>query len=161
MKNNKGFSLIELIVVIAILGVIAGGTILSTNVVFSMGVKGCTDYLYGYLGKTRIDAMSKASAELEIYRNSNGEYYAKLSTETEETKIGKSPLEISYYINNDTTKYIISDSNILKLSFDRSSGAFLPLEGSANYCEKIIIKGGAKESVILLVPETGKFYIQE
>lgn len=160
MRNNKGLSLVELLIVITILAVISSGTFISINSIYGLNAKKCTNQIYSYLGKTKIEAMSKSSAVLEIYQGPDKNYYAKLSTETEPIKIGKSTLEISYFTNNNPSKHVISQTNPLKLTFDRSSGSLQPLEGSTDFCEKIVVGTGSKELAIDIIPETGKFFIE-
>jgi prepilin-type N-terminal cleavage/methylation domain-containing protein len=69
--NSKGFSLVEIIVVVAILGVALTLMGMSINTIFALDVKQCAKDLAGALAKEKIEAMSK-----------EGEVYLRLYKET-------------------------------------------------------------------------------
>lgn len=158
LHNQRGFSLLELVVVIAIMGVVAVGGLLSMSLVFGQNVKSCYKELEGYLQKTRMMAMSKEDAKLKIYTKSDG-VYVDLSTESREVKIGKAGITVSYH-DTDGNTVDVTGTTELEISFDRSSGAFKPLEGStSNYCDEIKVTDGERTYQLNLVPKTGKFYL--
>lgn len=150
----------ELIVVIAIIAAVSAGAIMSVGLILGLDVKECANKLAGYIGKAKITTMSKASGDLLLYKDDfDGNYYIEISSETIPFKVGASELTITCY-TTEGNEIVISDTDTVKLGFDRSSGAFKYLEGTTAYCNRIIIKRGVKEKSILLVPETGKYYIE-
>ena len=77
-KNNGGFSLVELIVVIAISVVLIGAATISIRSVMGVEVKQCARNIESIINKTRVTTMGKDSAVLEIYKDaSDGAYYYK------------------------------------------------------------------------------------
>ncbi|PXV93318.1 prepilin-type N-terminal cleavage/methylation domain-containing protein [Lachnotalea glycerini] len=159
MENNKGLSLIELIVVIAIIAILSAGTVISIGLIFQSDVKECSHKLAGYIGQAKITTMSKVSGDLELYQDaSDKDYYVTISSETTPYKIGNSGLTITC-VTTLGNEIVISNTNTLKLKFDRSSGAFKYLEGTTDYCNQIKIQKKTKEISIYLIPETGKYYI--
>ena len=77
-KNNGGFSLVELIVVIAISVVLIGAATISIRSVMGVEVKQCSRNIESIINKTRVTTMGKDSAVLEIYKDaSDGAYYYK------------------------------------------------------------------------------------
>lgn len=158
VRNQKGFSLVELIVVIAIMAVLSTVGVLSFAVVSGRYVSSCAEELISYIGDTRMEALSRASAELEIFVKNDG-VYVHPSVEARDIKIGKAGIEVSYTAGG--ANVTLSETERLVLSFDRSSGAFTPLNGGANYCDEIRIVSGRHSARIVVVPQTGKFYMEE
>ncbi len=154
--NQKGFSLVELIVVIAIMGIVAVGGLISMSLVSGQNAKGCCEELESYIQQTRMTAMSRADATLKIYTKSDG-VYVRLSTASEEVRIGKVGISASYVDTGGNTVNLTSGTE-LEISFDRSSGAFKPLGGGTNYCDKIVLKQGERIYTLKMIPRTGKFY---
>ena len=160
LHDQRGFSLVELVVVIAIMGVLAVGGLLSMSLVFGQNVKSCYKELESYLQQTRMMAMSRADATLKIYTKSDG-VYVYSSTENREVKIGKAGISVSYHDTNGNT-VDVTGATELEISFDRSSGAFKPLSvggGVSNYCDMIKLTDGERTYQLKLVPKTGKFYL--
>ena len=148
-KNNGGFSLVELIVVIAISVVLIGAATISIRSVMGVEVKQCARNIESIINKTRV----------KIYKASDGAYYYKMTingTESDPSKIGKSRIEVYYSMNDDysgKTQLNVSDS--IELQFDRSSGAQKP-DTNGKYCSRIWVQKNSTEKVITIYKETGK-----
>ena len=67
-KNNGGFSLVELIVVIAISVVLIGAATISIRSVMGVEVKQCARNIESIINKTRVTTMGKDSAVLRYTR---------------------------------------------------------------------------------------------
>ena len=159
-KNNGGFSLVELIVVIAISVVLIGAATISIRSVMGVEVKQCARNIESIINKTRVTTMGKDSVVLEIYKEpSDGAYYYKTTingTVSETSKIGKSRIDVYYSINDDNSnekQLNVSDSIVLQ--FDRSSGA-QKADSNGNYCSRIRVQKNSTEKVITIYKETGK-----
>lgn len=80
-KNRKGFSLIEIIIVIAILGVLAGSSVAIFGHISYANTKKVVEEVDTALSRLRLDTMTTMSQEkpqyLYIYRLKDG-YYMKL-----------------------------------------------------------------------------------
>ena len=127
-KNNGGFSLVELIVVIAISVVLIGAATISIRSVMGVEVKQCARNIESIINKTRVTTMGKDSAVLEIYKDaSDGAYYYKTTingTVSAPSKIGKSRIDVYYSMKDDySDKTQLNSSGSIVLQFDRSSGA--------------------------------------
>uniref|UniRef100_UPI004056159B pilus assembly FimT family protein n=1 Tax=Acetatifactor sp. TaxID=1872090 RepID=UPI004056159B len=159
-QDQRGFSLVELIVVIAIMAVVSTVGVLSFAMVTGRQVISCTEEMESYIAETKVQALSRASATLEIFVKADG-VYVNLSVEGRDVKIGTSGLTVKYRAGG--SEVTLSETERLVLSFDRASGAFLPLSGYATetYCEEIVIESGNRTGKIVLVSKTGKFYIEE
>lgn len=157
-QNHKGFSLVELIVVIAVMAILGTVSVLSFATLTGRQVTSCASEIESYISQTKMQALSRAGAELRIFVKSDG-VYVNMSVEGRDVKVGKSGIQVRYTSNG--TEVTLSDSVDLVLSFDRSSGAFTTLNGGEYYCEEIIIESGNHSQKIICIPLTGKFYIEE
>ena len=77
-KNNSGFSLVELIIVIAIIAALIGTVVLSVSMVFSANAKACSNDLQRAIADCKVTTMGKAQAWLIVYRGENGRIYSQL-----------------------------------------------------------------------------------
>lgn len=166
--NNKGFSLMELVVVIAILGVISVGGIITMGLIFSASGKEASAKLNSALLKTRTEAMSKASASVEIYEDSaDSKYYIAYTiagNRQNPIMIGDTRVEISYADSNGSSKSLTSGGQPLVLSFERDTGAFKPIGADDTnlpiYCRTITIVSGHKTYTITCERLTGKTIVK-
>lgn len=173
MKQNKGFSLVELIVVIAVMSVLTGVGIVQIRLISAYNAKQCAANIETQLNKVQINTMARMSAELEIYQNASGLYFAKITekkgnslTDTvTEKQVGKSSLLITYSTDDlDTNIVTLDDANPLRIQFDRSTGAMKSQDdaGTDIGCHKIWIKqkgNNNKEYIITVYRETGKIVV--
>ena len=174
-KQNKGVSLLELIVVIGIIAVLTGVAVLSFNVIPKSRVRSCLRIIVSTIEGTRMDALSFCDAEVKIYCNSEGVYadsivYKDAGTASIATeKIGGADMEV-YFLTNESgaTEVLLEEGDGIIFSFDRSSGGFECLEGMLGgssvvgnvYCKEIKVVSGDITGEIELVPLTGKVYIK-
>lgn len=164
IRNQKGYTLIELVVVIAIMSVVISVGVTSYGLVVGQNIKGCTADVQGYIAQTRVQALSRADASLTLYTSNKG-VFVNLSTEGRDVKIGRPSIEIKYTTvnrtTNATTEVELSETEKLVLRFDRSTGAFQPINGTTDtYCTSIILTSGGRIRTIKLIPQTGKYYLE-
>ena len=158
-KNNKGFSLTELIVVIAVMGVIMIGGMITTGLLYSASAKEASSKLNSALNKTRTECMSKSSASILVEEKSDSKYYVTYNiggTDQDPILIGDSRVVISYKDSKGDTK-TISGNNKLSISFERETGAFKSISTTETlYCKEIYIEAGHKTYTIQCERLTGK-----
>lgn len=168
MKENKGFSLIELIIIIAIMAIIATLASISLGAVTGSKVKECAKNIEAILNKARISTMGKDAVEIKLYIGSDENYYVDTVTTvagvatTTTTKVGKSSLVVKYSYNDDySSPVVLQGADKLSISFDRSSGGLKP-DASNNYCQRIWIsnKSETKVRTITIYKETGNVEIE-
>lgn len=174
MKNrNAGFSLIELIVVIAVMVIVAGIGAAWIGNISGYRARECAGKVASTLSGAKIKSLSKqqntGDAYWELKKGSDGKYYVSTYypeysgggyTLVEETaKVGKtSNLKVTYTdVDGD---HEVDSSNPLQLCYDRSTGALY--EGSAGTVDKtkniseIRVSNGARSFKIEIVAKTGK-----
>lgn len=164
-KNNKGYSLVELIVVIAIIALLSGTAFLSISIIFGASAKTCANDIKEVLAENKVTAMGKSEAKVEIYRDATDNcIYAEQrikeggvwKTEKVE-KIGNSRVYVSYKPDGGAeTELKVGKENALQLCFDRSNGSFSTKSDDCILCEEIYIKGGSRSYVLTLIELTGK-----
>lgn len=160
MKNNRGFSFVEIIVVIAILAVISTGVIFAINNVGRAKSTECAKKIDAELKSVRLDNMSKDSSYyLVIYKDGGaGDYYMKVSTDPtgdlaadKGNKIGSSDISISYTTASSTVD--INGVNKLVISYDKGTGKF---KFPGDDISSVSISGSGKQYKITFSKETGK-----
>ncbi len=157
-KNNDGYSLIELIIVIAILAVIMGVAMFSVSMVFSANAKACANDIQRAIADCKVTTMGKADAYMEIYRDANGNLYSQMHVtqngaveDMEPEKLGSSKVTVTYTLDDGTTGELTAGGSRLTVKFDRASGSF-----AAGTCQNIEVRGGTKHYRITLIQLTGK-----
>jgi prepilin-type N-terminal cleavage/methylation domain-containing protein len=162
-RKNNGFSLIELIVVIAILAIVSTGLVSAFFSVSGWQLKQTAITIDNGLKKTRVLALSRddKAVSFELYKKDNDRYYMKAGGENE-TEIASAETAIQYVTESGVT-VTIDQTKVLTLYFDRSSGAFqsISINGIDTYCKQITVTKGDKTKTITLVPVTGKTKIEE
>lgn len=163
--NNNGYSLVELIIVIAIMAALIGTVFFSVSMVFGANAKTCANNIQRAIADCKVTTMGKKEAYLELYRAADGNVYTKLyvyeqngaaPTEGEPQKMGNSRVYVGYTKEGENAQNAQSldegDSVIIK--FDRSSGSFD--KTAYGDCAQIVVRGGSKNYALELIQLTGK-----
>ena len=172
--NNKGLSLVELIVVIAIMSVLSGIVYMGmAKNIFNTNVTQCTENMETIINKVRVNTMGRNEVTLRFYQDSDGKYYSKTTIKkgsasryTEETvteQVGKSGIDVKFTTDSSITDPNASgvqtlsntEGNEIKIEFDRSSGE-VKVDGSGACVRKIWIIRKTKVKTITIYKETGK-----
>ncbi len=164
--NNDGYSLIELVIVLAIIAVIMGTVFYSVILVFSANAKSCANDIQRAIGDCKVSTMGKSKAYMELYRDAGNEnLYTKMyiwDTSTgnyvpsDPQKVGTSRVYVGYKaVGGTETELPTGESSGIQICFDRATGGFKE-DGSGNLYEIIYVKGGSKSYEITLTKLTGK-----
>lgn len=148
--KDKGFTLVELIVVIAIMAVATtvGGYALST--ISLANTKNCATEIKSKLDLTRMEAtrsVAEAAREVLIYEDESG-VYLKVG-DGEADRIGNSSVSVT--CDGQALEGITSEHGGVRFSYDKSSGAFTKLG-----CSKMVVSGAGREYTLTLYAKTGK-----
>lgn len=161
--NNSGYSIIELIIVLAIIAVLMGSVFYSIILVFSANAKSCANNIQRSIGDCKVTTMGKADAYMELYRNDDGIYTRMHVTESDGTttdgepqKVGTNKVEVGYVQGSTETQLMPGAS--IQIRFDRSNGGFKA--GAGGIYEEIYVRGGSKNYAIVLTELTGKSEVE-
>ena len=174
-KDNRGLSLLEMIVVITIMAIITGGVVLSVGLISKKNVDKCAERIKQAIQSNRSVAMGRYDSKLEIYVSGDDIYacqYMKRDASSSfagelPSQVGSSDLilTVTLWDGASYTDYAFGTPggmSKLILQFDRSSGALKPCSsemGSAyagKYCTKITISNGTKKKELTISYLTGK-----
>ena len=154
--DNRGFTLTELMVVIAIMGILVGATSASINQIFSNQTRKFINDCDAMLTRCRVETLSGApdGTCVELRCDSNGKCYVayyegsrvagQAPIKVEEEQLKRSSASCTY-VKEDGSTGTLGRENSLQISYDRTTGAM-----NETYTE--IAVGNSK---ITLVPATG------
>ena len=135
-KNNKGFTLVELIVVISIFTILLGILEPSVSSIFGYRAKRAANSIVAALDKTKTEAMNRLVGEMVLERTDDGYYVSyyldrgKQSGVVEEQaeKIAPKNTLISYTTTENTMETEMQLGEKLIFTFNREDGSFRPLQ---------------------------------
>ena len=156
--NNKGFTLIELIVVIVIIGIMAGLVGLSVSSVSSVNARRNASSVDSLISKCRTGSLSRAGdVHLTLSLDSNGDivgYYYENGLLVSTDKFSGHKVTVTYTTKLGASETLVSlEGHPLTLSFDRATGAQKP-QSDGSYCTAIAFTNN-QTYTITLVPSTG------
>ena len=184
-RNNKnsGFSLVELIIVIAIMAIVVTVAGLSVGTLTGRRVRKCADEIVSTIERARVLTLGKEQNNVECvisYDSTDKEYHAMVyqvingtPTEVSDRVVGRDPIQVQVYFDDDTHAYSLtelkgalpyaSSTQGLHLVFNRASGAFEAGTCEAggtkkNFCKRIVVSNsdGTRRIENTTVGRTGK-----
>ena len=164
--NNKGFSLVELLIVMGILAIIGSGAFMSFNVIHNANVNNSAGTINSTLSAVRMNNMSKVQTQyLQIYRVNGYNYYRvddkpNIDFGYRLHKLGTSTTNVSYITNNSIR---ITDNHGITISFTRSGECKLyNSDGTLNSADinGLTFFNGTRDKTIRILPVVGKHYMR-
>lgn len=167
MRENKGYSLVELIVIIAIMAVLTGVVSIGMSNIFHSKVTNCSESIESILNKVKTKTMGKDSVTLRIYQGNEGQYFAEITTageaNSEIKQIGKTGIDVMFTEDSSVTNMsgsgvakVDKDTNTeINIEFDRGSGA-VKTDAGGNCVRRIWVTHNGYTKTIVIYQETGK-----
>ncbi len=163
VRNNKGFSFVELIITIAVMGLLAGASVGFFSYIRFANTTKAVKAVEEAINKLQMNNMSKANAEtLYIYKLSDG-YYLRSGSAAAVTsagglsnflsssgqKIANSGITVSGSLSSsDVSVTGNTDGAVIKITYKRS-GVFDSTTTKTNV-DKLFIKGTSEHTIKLL-----------
>lgn len=156
-SNNKGYSIIEMVIVITILVILSAGTVLGLGVIKNARDKKLAQSVYSAIGRTRVNTMAKGDnydagpgtcAVLKM--ESDGYYLIMYSDGNEESndKIGIKNQVVTYK-KDGSSPAVMNSGDQLEVHFKHDSG--IPNKDKCDFTELIVGK-----NTVVLELATGK-----
>ena len=174
-KKNAGFTLVELIAVIAIMLVLVGTAVLSFRGSAGQRLSQAVSYTDSMLTETQQNAMAKAGQYAYFYYDTDQDAYYVQNASGYERRLGSEDLSFTYETSDGQT-FDLKD-NAFYISYDSANGSALPViasigsDGAYNYAadaagnpyylKKITISLDTRSKVITLYPKTGRHVVEE
>ena len=144
--NNKGYSLLEAIVIIAILGVLTGFMATSSGLFDGRRVKACADSVSSLLDKVRLANLGKDEVTLTIYKDTDKAIKAKIVTKivsrndsiTEKTfieDVSDDNVEMSYSTDISGSAENPAGAAGMVFNFNRNTGAIKDTSPNGIQCK--------------------------
>ncbi|GEM_PF-6823634 len=158
-KDNRGFSLIELIVTIAIMAIAMGALAYSLHLISSTRAKTTAEKVKTALENTRMQTMACGGGYVEFSRDANGDLYVLQSINNgagggsqaiTNEKIGSSAIKFTYAGATGAATELTS-GNSVRFAFNAGTGAF-----TTGAIKTIVVSGAGKTYTITCYQLTGK-----
>ena len=156
VKERDGFSLVEMIIIIAIVGILTGGIAISYNLVRSADVKGMAYDIDSSLTNLKSKNMgSNKQLFMHLYKQS-GNYFIDYTKEESYTpsgegeSVGESGISLKYDGKE------LTDGEVNTIGIQKKDGAF-----SVGPEEIEVYDDNLNDYMVYLVKDTGKHYVEE
>lgn len=175
MNKNRGITLIELIIVIAIISILSLGTALSIGLIGYGDAKSATGRITTVLARVRLENMTKKEQYYLVIYQKDNDYYLSIQTDEDSARIIVSEEKLD--LKNGNISYEDTEGNLYKVSSDlaevnvrdelvvtfaKETGGLIGNSlGDEEIVKTIYVECNRIEYKIHLVKETGKYYINE
>lgn len=147
-QKNKGFTLVEMVITVAIFAILLGILVPSLNSILGFRVQRAANSIASALDKTKIEASNRLVGEMKLEKLDDGYYisyyldHGKVGTESnveqdQAEKIAPARTLISYVTDDNETHQMKTGDSIV-LTYDRATGGFLPLQ-ETTWTQKAIL----------------------
>ena len=161
--NNKGYSLIEIIIVVAIVAIVSSAGTASLNLIHNSKVSTAARTVNSYCKSVRLNNMTKKELKyIHVFKKNNSNYVYVDSNKSAnltktEKEIGNTNLAI-YYGSTSGSKSAITNDNVITITFDRSGQCqLLNKSGSIiSTVDLLSFTNGKRSSDIIISKLTGK-----
>ncbi|NLY81851.1 MAG: prepilin-type N-terminal cleavage/methylation domain-containing protein [Clostridiales bacterium] len=157
MKNDKGFSLVEIIVVLAMLVILSSIIIINTDTTGKRALNSCVNSINNNLSDTKVSTLSGRDIELKLFMSDGNVILNK----GRDDNLGKFDVTLHYEdIDGENLGSEELNSAGITITFKSNTGEYNEVK-SGKYLSKIVVSKGSIAETIICQRLTGKNYIQE
>jgi len=151
--DNKGLSLVELLIVVAILAVLGGVALTGMSLLTSRPVDECAKKIQIALEGSRNTTMGKYSGYVEFTADSNGVFvqeYINGVANGDKIRIGQSGVSVTAATTTDSKTF---DSTAYRVEFKRADGSLkAPTDGPISFT----VTNGSRTIIVTVDKMTGR-----
>ncbi len=162
--NNKGLSLVEVLIVIIIIAIISGGVTVGLSALMSKPADECANKIATSLKSARVTTMGKQGLELQLYQQDDCIYLkeivtrgvgASAVTDTTVTRISEKDVVVEYKWSGGSG-YTTLGATPLSIQFNRPTGGLKKNPTTNDYLSSIKISKGSRVLTIDIAYLTGQ-----
>lgn len=155
-KKNKGMSLVEIIIVVAIMAVMAGGVAIGLSVIFDKPADGCAKKIQAVLQNARTTSMGRFGDVIVLDKDASGNIVIRETIHDKNGTASAKPVQIVGDSKVNVTCKNGSGATMalpVTIEFDRTNGG---LKGGAAGCAEITVSAGSRTRYVKISYVTGK-----
>lgn len=156
--NNKGFSLVELVIVMAIIVILGGVAFSGLTLLMSRPVDECAKKMQLALEGNRNTTMGKFSASIEFYTAGDGSIWVReyIDGVSSEKQIGQNAVKVKYKLQGGG-EYTLGTTPFV-VEFDRASGSLKP--GAIGTLKSFTVSRGDRSLTVSIDALTGRVDVE-
>lgn len=159
--NNKGMSLVEIIVVLSIMVILTGAITISLNAALTKPADECAQKMLNAMNACRVSTMGKNETSILFHINDGTVYVSEYidGRLVRDLPISGKGVNVVYKYKNGIETDL--SSTPLSIGYDRSTGGFVPCTPTGDYCSQIVVSKGDRTITLILYNITGKVSIEK
>lgn len=146
-RKNKGFTLVEMIIVVSIFTILLGILVPSVTSVFAFRAQRAANSIAAALDRTKTEASNRLVGEMKLEKKSDGYYISyyfdrglsntERVTKDEPEKIASANTLITICTTNNPEGSEMQPDDYVILTYDRENGGFRPVQSDVMTQEEI------------------------
>lgn len=162
MKDNRGLSLVEIIIVVALMSILVGASVIGISMVSGKPVDKCASSLKMALTNNRLTAVGKKTSSLVIKMETDGSVWVveNLDGNTSKTKMCDKGVNVRIHYTSGSDFLMTPGDETDEISFNRSTGEFIFTTGKEIEYIEITKNHSSRVRKLVFYSLTGKVALE-